>query len=656
MIRTALTAVLLMSATASAQVVSNINITSDKTPDVSSIEAWRNHFIKPGMSDKEKALAVWKTVVAYQHQNPPPKEFLHSPGDNVVDPIKMFNVYGYGYCSVHAAHVAALARAAGLKSQNRAIIRHNVAEVFFDGQWRMLDASLVNYFLKPDGSIASVDEIIAATSEFYQKYPNLKNNPAGLDQFRKDGKWKTEGPPLLNSPFYNDQGLADADWPWQCGWMETMTEYNGGSKNIYEDGYSMGYRVNVQLRPGEKIIRNWSNKGLFGNMDIPLNEKGKGPGQPPPALNLTPGEGPMRYLKNVEGGTLPPGRIGNGVHAYAPPLASLATSALTYDNLTVKNNTLQPADPTKPATLIIRMPTSYVYLGGELKYDPITLAGDGGNIKVSISDNNGLDWQVCQVTTIAAGQARSGVDLKSSIFRRYDYRLKFEFNGPVGMQNLNITHDIQHSQAPLPALAQGENTLTFSAGNEGTITVEPSTKAVNKDKQLIASDFHPTKENVDGPMLSVKGPTGWIEFPITTPAPMKRLRIFTFYCARGDGDSWTASVSFDGGKTYRDLGKFDAPHRFMEKQITVSDIPANTTSALVRFTGTNKTAALLYNLRLDADYPEPHGGFRPVKITYAWSENGTDKTHTHIARSPRDTWKINCAAKPLLKSYTVELE
>ena len=626
MIRTALTAVLLMSATTAAQVVSNINITSDKTPDVSNLEAWRNHFIKPGMSDKEKALAVWKTVVAYQHQNQPPKEFLHSPGDNVVDPIKMFNVYGYSYCSVHAAHVAALARAVGLKSQNRSIVRHNVAEVFFDGQWRLLDASLVNYFLKPDGSIASVDEIIAATGEFYHKHPHLKNNPTGLDQFRKDGKWKTEGPALLNSSFYNAEGLSDADWPWQCGWMETMVEYNGNSKAIYEDGYSMGYRVNVQLRPGEKTTRNWHNKGLFGNMDIPLNEKGKGPGLPPTCLNLTPGEGSMRYLQNVEGGTLPPGRIGNGVHEYNVPA-----------------NQLQPD---KNGEILFRMPSSYVYLGGELNID------SAGNIQILFSENNGLDFRELQTLT-AAG--KTTIDLKPFIFRRYDYQLKFILTGPATIKALNIRQDIQHSQAPLPALAQGENTLTFSAGNEGTITVEPSTKAVNKDKQLIAADFHPTKENVDGPMLSVKGPTGWVEFPIATPAPMHRLRIFAFYCARGDGDSWTASVSFDAGKTYRDLGKFDVPHRFMDKQITVSDIPANTTSALIRFTGTQKTATLLYNLRLDADYNEPHGTFRPVKITYNWSENGVEKTHTHIAKSPSETWKITCPTKPLLKSYTVEL-
>ncbi|MCL2648788.1 MAG: hypothetical protein FWD61_17615 [Phycisphaerales bacterium] len=662
-ISVSLAALLLMAATACTQsppssfgsnnvgIVSNINITSDKVPDVTSLEAWSKHFIKPGMTDKEKALAVWKSVVAYQHQNPYPVEYLHSPGNAVVDPIKMFNVYGTGLCSIHAAHVAALARAAGLQARNWSITRHNVAEVYFDGAWHMLDASLVNYFPKPDGSIASVEEIIAAVHDFYQTHPNLKNNPEGLDQFRKDGKWKTEGPPLLaHCPFYHDDGLFDATWPWQCGWMESMTEYNAPKAFVYEDGYSMGYRVNVQLRQGEKLTRNWSNKGVYLNMDIPLNAVGRGPGQPPPCMNQTTGEGPMTYLKNVEGGTLPPGRIGNGTIEYNVPLANGAFrgGALLAENL---NDNAHIKDPAKPATLVIRMPSSYVYLGGELNLDAVI--ANAGNIKILFSENNGLDFR--EVQTLAAS-GKTTIDLKPFIHRRYDYQLKFILTGAgTGLNALNIREDIQHSQAPLPALAQGENTMTFSAGNEGTITLEGSTKADNKGKQVLATDFHPTSENIGTPMLSVKGKTGWIEFPIATPAPMHRLRIFSFYRVMTEGDLWNVTVSFDGGKTYKDVGQLAPPNKFMGQQFTLSDIPANTTSALIRFTGTQKEVALLFNLRLDADYAEPNGGFRPVKITYTWEENGKEKQDTHIANSPNDTWKINCETKPLLKSYTLEL-
>src|SRR4051812_17952901 len=154
----------------SAGVVSNVSVISDKVPDVSSIEAWKKSFIREGMSDREKALAVWKSVVSFQHQNAPPAEYLQSPENAVLDPIKMFNVYGYSLCSVFAGNVAGLSREAGLTARNQTVVRHCVAEIHYEGEWHMLDASLVNYFPKPDGKLASVDEIIAATSEFYAKH------------------------------------------------------------------------------------------------------------------------------------------------------------------------------------------------------------------------------------------------------------------------------------------------------------------------------------------------------------------------------------------------------------------------------------------------------------------------------------------------------
>src|SRR5438067_9478795 len=101
-------------------VVCNVKVLSDKVPDVSSMEAWKQSFLKPGMSDQEKALAAWRTVVMFQHQDNPPCEYLHNEGV-VQDPIKMFNVYGYSFCSVASAEVKALARYAGLRARGWAI-------------------------------------------------------------------------------------------------------------------------------------------------------------------------------------------------------------------------------------------------------------------------------------------------------------------------------------------------------------------------------------------------------------------------------------------------------------------------------------------------------------------------------------------------------
>jgi hypothetical protein len=64
---------------------------------------------------------------------------------------------------------------------------------------------------------------------------------------------------------------------------------------------------------------------------------------------------------------------------------------------------------------------------------------------------------------------------------------------------------------------------------------------------------------------------------------------------------------------------------------------------------------MLQNTRIDADYTEPNGGFRPVKITYQWEEGGQPKQDVHIARQPGETYTITCAAKPTMKSIALEL-
>ena len=197
-------------------------------------------------------------------------------------------------------------------------------------------------------------------------------------------------------------------------------------------------------------------------------------------------------------GDVAPGRIGNGVLEYDVPLAGgeFRKGALTAQNLaaqgevnTVLPVTLMANDAGKPAVLVIRMPSSYVYLKGQA--DLKAVVGAGGSIVVSVSDNHGLNWKKAQTLTESGDVT---VDLKDFVFRRYDYQLKVELNGAgTGLNALKIVNDVQHSQAPLPAILAGTNTITFSAGPQtGTITVEGNMDPdATRGKQLSYLDFHP---------------------------------------------------------------------------------------------------------------------------------------------------------------------
>jgi hypothetical protein len=614
-------------------VVCRINVTSDKVPDVSDIDAWKRSFLKPGMTDREKALAAWRAVVMFQHQDSPPLEFLQHE-QTVLDPIKLFNVYGYGFCSQASAHVAALARAAGLKARGWGINAHSVPEVYYDGAWHLLDASLVNYFPKPDGSLAGVEE-----------NPGYKGNDAKLRAFHQADGWTgwKRGPELLiRSPYFDEHGW----WPAKThGWYATMQEYDGtvgkeGKPFLYEYGYAQGYRVDVRLRPGERLTRNWGNQGLHVNMN----------GAAPGCMTGKTGTDSLVYTPKF--GDIAPGRVGNGALEYKVPLkdGAFRTADLLAENLQEKD--LQVADPGKPGVFVLRMPSSYVYLTGSLAFNPTV--GDGGSVAVSFSDNNGLDWT--ELTNVTK-PGQKLIRLTPLVLRRYDYQLKFELRGrDTRLTALTLVHAIQHSQRPLPALGEGENTITFSAGPpEGTITIEGATNLAIKGKQLVYTDFHPTVEGMEKNLFV--GPTGKgsIAFPVATPGDLLRLRFGAHYRARDAKDGIDYQVSFDGGKTWKTVDRASGPTAGDCNYVTFADVPTGMRSALVRFAGTSRNATGIFNFRIDADYTEPKGGFRPVKVTYNWDEGGEAMEHVHIARKASETYTIRCAGKPVMESIRLEL-
>jgi hypothetical protein len=631
-------------------VISYVKVLSNNIPDVSSLEAWRKSFITDSMSEKEKALAVWRSSVMFRHQDAPPLEFVASDRA-VYDPIQSFNVYGYGMCSCASAHVEALSRYVGLAARGWGITGHSVPEVRIGGNWSMLDSSLINYFQKPNGSIAGVEEAHQSIVDWYATHADFRGNDTKLRDFMRGDGWRNGPAVVACGTGYDSNGWLPAA---THGWYSTMEEFGGKGNFLYEYGSAVGYEVNVQLRPGERLTRNWSNKGLHINMD--------GGGDPPGCLNLPVGTENLRYSPQY--GDIAPGRIGNGTLEYELPLASGAfrDAMLVADNLAASSEDgQQPAahvkDSAQPAVLVFRMRSSYVYLGGELSFTPVL--GDGGSVSVEFSDNNGLDWkQIGGADGASAKGNAQTVDLKPFIFRRYDYRLRFTLRGKAtGLDAVKVVHDVQHSQRPLPALAAGDNRITFSAGpSEGTITINPNTNPENKGKNLFYTDFHPTVDSMEGPNLRVTGGLGQITFPIETPGDMTRLRIGAHYRARDARDGFAVETSFDNGKTWRPVGTLEGPYAGNSKYFVFSDVPANSRAALVRLSGTQRNTTLILDLRIDADYREPHGGFAPVKVTYRWKEEGHEKQDIHIARAADEAYAIHCAQKPVMESIIVEQE
>src|SRR5205085_5026899 len=106
------------------------------------------------------------------------------------------------------------------------------------------------------------EDILSDVSKWYEKNPEYRNNGDKLMKFMRNNGWKNGPPILANTTAYDTNGWLPAA---THGWYSTMQEYDGrgGGKDnkafSYEYGYSQGYEVNIQLRPGERLRRRWDN-------------------------------------------------------------------------------------------------------------------------------------------------------------------------------------------------------------------------------------------------------------------------------------------------------------------------------------------------------------------------------------------------------------
>jgi hypothetical protein len=615
-------------------VVSHVNVVSDRVADVSSLEAWKKSFIRDSMTEQEKAAAIWRSVCEFRHQAVPPVEGLIIGREaHVHDPIKAFNVYGYGQCCCASSHIETLARYLGLETRGWGINQHSVPEIKIDGRWCMFDASLMNTFLLPDQkTVAGVGEIHASIVEWLEQHPEHKGKTwRELEALMKRGGWKSGPTVLAGGTGYDENGWLPAK---THTWGSSIIEFGGaevagGQKAFFFDyGTAIGYEVNVQLRPGEKLVRRWTNEGHHVNEAdggrYPVNDR------------------ELKYAAKW-GDLNPTTRIGNGTLEYRLPLADgeFKSGMLVVSNLATRARLARAAvrveDGTRPGVLIFRMPSSYVYLGGTLTFTPVV--APGGTVVVSFSDNHGLDWKPIASVSTSTPQT---IDLGKLVHRRYDYRLKFELTGAgTGLDAVAVTHEIQNSTRALPALDAGENKIAFSAGAaEGTITINGKTDG--EGGNLTLGDFHPTREGTT------------LTLPVATPGEITRIRASASYQCTTDRQAFLVQASFDGGRTFVDLGQFDGAGRGNSRYLVFDKVPAGVRSAQVRLVAQGGKPTL-WDLRIDADYREPQGGFAPVKVTYVYNEAGKEKTDVHIARSAAETYAIVCATKPEMKSLTVEL-
>ena len=212
---------------------SNRSVRMENVGQTDVVNPWlsngRNHFrnveeivasaVTPGMTDAEKAFALWFQEIQYRH---------HSPGDNneLGDPVKVFNVYGYNTCGNDSICLATLWRKAGLKVAPARALGHCISQVFYDDRWHFYDGDMHSVYLLRDNQTVAGEQDIVRDHDLVKR-----THSKGI---------------LLPDTWWDGQGM--------CAMYFYAGEVTG------ERGGKADTTMNMVLRPGEAIVWRWGQR------------------------------------------------------------------------------------------------------------------------------------------------------------------------------------------------------------------------------------------------------------------------------------------------------------------------------------------------------------------------------------------------------------
>jgi len=253
--------------------------------------------ITPGMTDSEKAFALWFQEIQHRH---------HSPGDNneLGDPVKVFNVYGYNTCGNDSICLATLWRQAGLKVAPARALGHCVSQAFYDRRWHLYDGDMHSVYLLRD------NETVAGEQDLVRDHDLIKRT--------------------------HSKGILMPDTWWDGQGMCAMYFYEGEVTG--ERGGKADTTMNMVLRPGEALVWRWGQ------------------------CNPVKYHGALRTMPTYQS------VICNGLWEYRPDFAKATwrKGATTVENITSRSDGLA-AEQGKQGTIIWTMRAPYVFVGGRLE-------------------------------------------------------------------------------------------------------------------------------------------------------------------------------------------------------------------------------------------------------------------------------------------------
>jgi hypothetical protein len=618
--------------------VCNVKIVTDASPDYSDMESMIHSITAQWPSPEEKCWAMFYwSHIARRQTNP---MILH--GLECTDPIRQFNDYGYTMCSTVSGINCAIWDAMGYPVKFWDISLHTVPEVQYGGRWHMYDNSMSALYTLCDGeTIAGVEDIGKPGG---CEASGGRVEPGHIARYH-----------CLNSTSSNGF-LTGADCPRDLAQEYRCFNPNGLKYRYYYFNWDRGHRYILNLRENEVYTRHYKSLGDSAEYYVPNN------GKDPEKTNA-------RYHIR-----------GNGVRVFKPELTEAALKEAVYSISgcrAISPSGVVPSKAGEPGEIVFKVQGSNVITHLQIKTGFARKTAADVAV-VSISTTNGLTWNEVWKGE-GVGDVPLDLALGQEVNGAYEVLVKVSLMGKANpadacLKGIEFETTTMLNSKTQPKLLLGKNTIYVGTGEQTeSIVVWPDLQGENykpyvvEQKNVASKSKHP---GFQGVMYAASAKEdAYVVFKVDAPTEITRVNYGGRLYNRAPKSHIDLLHSFDGGRTWQksySLSQTNPPWDVIHFE-TVADIPAGMRSVLFKYllngSAAGPDACSLYSVRMEVNHKPQVGAFRPMEVTFNWSEVQSDyslveRSHTQLIEQAPARYAISAGGEdhPVMNSLRVNLK
>lgn len=477
-------------------------------PDTRSVQSIVDYVIKPGMSDAEKARALYEFEIRRRFH-------ATSSDDEVKDAIKQFNCYGYTLCGDESKIIADLWRTAGLRVRNGYPNGHSTTEVYYNNQWHLLDSDESIICLLGDNKTIASEEQIVMDHDLMKRTHTY-------------------------GPLHNADRITDE--------MGAALHYYEGVREGGVKSYT-SHTMDFKLRPNESITWTWNPGNRFHSSDYPGSD----------GLNWNKR---WRLIAHVM----------NGKMTYSPDLLDAHNDRFIQAEGCVRRNDGVYGKGLylvkDSANVVVPVESAYPVVGGRVVLDFARENVGNERVKVSISFDNGNKWMTVY-TSASSDNRRMYIDL-NDIFQkndpaRYHYLLKVSLLSNAKKPNFcfkgfQLTSELQMARMAMPGLNLGQNQFLYTdkSNTDRIVKITHSWEEcsnISVPGKPVGPVYPPDKGKSNGTFF---------QFSWGTPKSGPEIQDYEFQLSEYPDMRWSLSPNFDrrliSRTNNRNTSSFQAPY------------------------------------------------------------------------------------------------